>query len=94
MICSCQSCVGRVHTNVFMIPCVQAGAASDAVKEVYKKDDFFDALSCEALDRGNERRPMSEQVRGLECGWRIHTLEQHYWLVHGGGIRPVKFAST
>ena len=48
-----------------MIPCVQAGAASDAVKEVYKKDDFFDALSCEALDRGNERRPMSEQVGRL-----------------------------
>ena len=77
MICSCQFCVGRVpHVllvprvqagtvpEVFLVPRVQAGAASDAVKEVYKKDDFFDALSCEALDRGNERRPMSEQVRG------------------------------
>ena len=31
-------------------------------KDSYKKDDFFDQLSCEALDR-NERKPLSEQRR-------------------------------
>ncbi len=35
-----------------------------AEEDSYKKDDFFDLLSCEALDR-QERKPMSEQVSVL-----------------------------
>mmetsp|Transcript_38559 Transcript_38559/g.114536 ORF Transcript_38559/g.114536 Transcript_38559/m.114536 type:complete len:136 (-) Transcript_38559:2168-2575(-) len=31
-------------------------------KDKYKKDDFFDMLSCDALER-SERKPMSEQRR-------------------------------
>lgn len=34
----------------------------DMDRDKYKKDDFFDQLSCEALDR-NERKPLSEQRR-------------------------------
>ncbi|KAL6135415.1 hypothetical protein ACLB2K_067643 [Fragaria x ananassa] len=37
----------------------------DDTKNVYVKDDFFDSLSCDALDRGsqNVRTKFSEQVR-------------------------------
>ena len=34
---------------------VQAGATEAAKDVTYQKDDFFDNLSCEALERGNDR---------------------------------------
>eukprot|EP00268_Persea_americana_P023836 TRINITY_DN2334_c0_g1_i2.p1 TRINITY_DN2334_c0_g1~~TRINITY_DN2334_c0_g1_i2.p1 ORF type:complete len:599 (-),score=124.46 TRINITY_DN2334_c0_g1_i2:307-2103(-) len=42
-----------------------AGPSESEVKPVYIKDDFFDTLSCNALDRGyrNERPRFSEQMK-------------------------------